>query len=366
MKRIGHFIETGTPGGAEQVMLDLCMHIKNDMAGFEPVIITFDHEWTINKCRELGIAHLSAPYRFLFKKTALLPLFGLFFAIWLRNNRIRLLHSHLFGPITGAAFATFLSRIPHIGTIHDIYMVAEKPVRSRLFQIASVLGTRLVTVSLQMQDFYRQYISNQRMQTIYNGIDTGKFCPPSSKAPEHTAESTVKIVCIGRLVPLKQVDRVIEVCERLLKTHDICLTIVGDGPDMDRLRQQGKNMEPGTQIRFVGQQADAVPYLQEADIFVQYSTTEGLSRSIIEAAACGLPCVVSDVGGNREIVIHNETGLVIDADDDDALLQSLARLADNRTVRKQYSAAARKHALAHFDASACNRRYQNLYNSFIH
>ena len=368
VKRIAHFIETGIPGGAEQVMLDLCMSIKHDMPGHEPVVLTFGHEWTIEQCRQKQIEHLTMPYLPLFKRTLLLPLFGLMLAIWLRRQRIHLVHSHLFGPITGAAFATFLSRLPHVGTLHDIYMIKEKPARIRLLQLASMLGTKLVTVSEQMRSFYARGIDPARLQTIYNGIDTSLFSPAvhrsATQAPTEQAElPAVRIVCVGRLIELKQVDKVITACVELLGNNDLSLTVVGDGPEKEALMALSK--DHSDRIQFTGQQDGSERFLQAADIFVQFSNTEGLSRSIIEASACGLPCVVSDVGGNREIVIDRQSGYVIAHDDEHALTRALGKLVGDAGLRARFGEAARAHAVDLFDAAACNHRYQTLYKSLF-
>ena len=358
IKRIAHFIETDIPGGAEQVMLDLCLSIKDGMPEFSPVVLTFGHQWTIDQCKQKGIEHITLPYHQFFKKTWLLPIFGILFAIWLKRRNINLLHSHLFGPITGSAFATFLAHIPHIGTLHDIYMIEEKPIRIKLIKLASKLGTRLITVSQQMNAFYAKEIARDKLQTIYNGINTSAYTPV-----KHATSSTVKIICVGRLIKLKQVDKIITACISLLNKYDIDLTVIGDGPEINMLKEISKKYLE--KIHFMGQQNNIEQYLQLADIFIQFSTTEGLSRSIIEASSSGLPCIVSDVGGNHEIVIEQKTGYVISPDDEPALLTSLENLICDKQLRRKFGLAAREYAIQMFDEPVCNGKYQSLYENLL-
>lgn len=123
--RVGHFIETKFPGGAEQVMLDLCEYSKD--RNIEPIIFHFEHRWIDDQCEELGIEHHVIPFREVFKSNLTLPVFAFKFSRLLKQYRVDLLHNHLFGPIVGGGLAAFLARIPHIGTVHDIYMIEESP-----------------------------------------------------------------------------------------------------------------------------------------------------------------------------------------------------------------------------------------------
>ncbi len=356
--RLAHFIETDIPGGAEQVLLDLCVHTQQKHPGLEPVVLTFGHQWTIERCEHLGIKHLTIPFQALFKKTILLPLFAIAFAFWLRKNNIRLLHTHLFGPITGSAPACWLARIPHVGTLHDVFMIEEKPSRIKLIQLANKLGTKLIAVSKDMQKFYQKCAPFPELKVIHNGIDTDHYRPP-----ENLKNEVLTLSCIGRLIPLKQTDKVIEVILKLLEKHNIKLVILGDGPE----RQTLESLASGApeKIVFAGQQNAVRDYLWRTDIFVQYSTTEGLSRSIAEAASCGLPCVVSDVGGNAEIVTHDQSGLLVPHTDKDAFYQALEDLIIDKERRQQFSQQARQHAITQFGKDACNEANIKLYENLL-
>src|SRR5699024_8493553 len=128
------------------------------------------------------------------------------FRRFLQEQEIAALHSHLYGPVTAAAPACRLAGIRHIGTLHDVYVVAERAARIRLLQLAALLGTRLVCVSRDMEAFYRARarFGLKAMQTIYNGTRS----QPSTGSPDlrHSlalAESDLVITCVSRLVSLK-------------------------------------------------------------------------------------------------------------------------------------------------------------------
>lgn len=354
--RIGHFIETEHPGGAEQVLLDICERLPK--AGCTPLLFHFSHPWLAAECEKRGIEQVAIPFPKLFKKSYLLPLFAWRMAQLLKIHKVDVLHSHLFGPIVGGALAAKFAGIRHIGTLHDTYMIEEKPSRIQQIKMASVLGSQLVAVSRSMQDFYASRLNRgeRAVNCIYNGIDLHAF------EPTPTARTTLKFICVGRLVPLKQVEKVTETFILLAADHDISLTIIGGGDTaIQQELEQLQAANPQLNIELAGQQSNVNKWLTEADIFVQYSTTEGLSRSIIEATAAGLPCIVSKVGGNGEIVEDGVNGFLVDPDNPEDLINAMKKLCTSPELRNRFSTASRKMAQERFSAPSTQAQYQSLY-----
>ena len=358
--RVGHFIETEMPGGAESVMIDLVLYAREQ--GFEPVLLHFGSEWVEAQAEQLGIEQAIIPEYALFKSTKTLPLFAYKFSRFLKAQRIDILHSHLFGPITAAAPAAFLAGIAHVGTVHDVYMIEEKPARIRLMQLAAMLGTRLVAVSKHMEAFYRgaAYFSPQGFSTIYNGINPANYQPRSNK-PAPKPDDKVRIICVGRLVALKQVavivEQVLQLCESGMAVE---LTVVGDGPEKEHITTLLAGHPQAQAIHMLGARTDVAELLNSSDIFVQYSTTEGLSRSILEAVAVGLPAIVSDVGGNAEIV-DNHCGRLVSASAPDQLKNALAELIADAPLRASMGANGALRIPAVFGRALCNGQYKTLY-----
>lgn len=362
-RRIGHFIETDIAGGAEQVMIDLARYTTESGTGLTPVILHFGHPWISEQCNQYGIEQQIIPFRKNFKSTMRLPLFALEFAGWLRKQHIDVLHSHLFGPITGASLAAFIARIPHVGTLHDVYMIQEKPLRRFLLKLSILEGTRLVTVSRDMEQFYHQqcHLKAGAIRTIYNGLDSPVVTKDKSEQP---VEKSPVIICVGRLVKLKNVDLILRAAHQLAKNQRFQLWILGEGPESETLKQSAGNLL-GNTIQFHGVQDNVDQWLAKADIFVQFSSTEGLSRSILEAAYAGLPAVVSDVGGNREIIHDNVSGFVIESGNVDQLVQALTTLLQNRELRQQFGETGRTICAKTFAREPNNNAYLNLYKSLI-
>ncbi|MBV1870421.1 MAG: glycosyltransferase [Gammaproteobacteria bacterium] len=373
-RRIGHFIESLNPGGAEQVLLDLC--IQNKQHGDIPLILHFNHSFFIQRAAELGVVQIPIPediYR-TFKSTKTLPIFAYKFRQFLKQHRIDLLHSHLFGPITGAALACY-KLIPHVGTLHDIYMIEDKASRIHLIQIAAILNTQLVTVSEHMEYFYRNKarLNHQQLRTIYNGIDPS---PQASKGVSRSdpheglrneldiEQKHITLIATGRLVELKCLTVLVQAIHLLNPKTLTCLKviIVGEGPEEGTLKNLIETLHLGNTISLTGYRNDIPELLSISDIFVQCSRTEGLSCSILEAIASPLPCVVTDVGGNSELVEDTVNGYLVPVNDASELAARISQLIDSEDLRKRFSFEALRRCQKYFLKEPNYLKYHKLYD----
>jgi len=364
--RIAHFIDTQNKGGAEVTLMDLCIYQKQ--AGYDVIVFHHNNEFITKSCGQHQIKQADIPsYRF-YKSTYTLPLYAISFAKRLIQLKVDVLHSHLFGPITGNAMATRLSGCQHIGTLHDIYMIEEKPSRAKLLQLASMLKTKLVCVSNNMADFYIKHMKStpEKILTIYNAARIPEF--PSAETQNklithyQIAEDDLIITAVGRLVPLKRVDRIIQALSAI-NQNNVKLFIIGDGPEASSLRSLVTSLNLDSQVIFTGEISNVSDLLYLSHIFAQFSSTEGLSVSIIEAMACKLPCVVSDVGGNAELVVEGKTGYVIDSERDDLLINRLSKLLEDKKQRSQFGTHAFSHFNNHFTFEKFQHAYLDLYRA---
>jgi glycosyltransferase involved in cell wall biosynthesis len=110
-----------------------------------------------------------------------------------------------------------------------------------------------------------------------------------------------------------------------------------------------------------GERSDVPALLPALDVFVLPSRAEGISNTILEAMACGVPVIATAVGGNVELVAAGETGMLVPADDPPALAAALLALGGDRALRERLGAAARTRAVAQFSLSEMVRRYGDLY-----
>jgi glycosyltransferase involved in cell wall biosynthesis len=360
--RVAQFIDTATEGGAETVVVDLCRQLQS--RGFEPVLLHFGSPYLTERARQFGIEQHVVPGWEHYKSVKSLPRFGLELSRFLRKLHIDVLHSHLFGPITGAAPACLLAGIPHVGTLHDVYVVAERPARVRLLQLAALMGTRLVAVSKDMEAFYRgrALFGSAALRTIYNGV---RAAPP--KAPAGLREALgltaddVVITCVGRLVALKNHRLLLDAFSRL--DQPARLLIVGDGPLRQELERTSAQLGTSERVHFLGRRDDVPALLAISDVFALTSNTEGLSCSVLEAMTAGLPAVVTRVGGNPELVVNGETGYVVAAGDVPAVRDRLQDLLRDRELRHRLGRAAEQRASRLFSFDHMVDSYVRLYSA---
>lgn len=173
-----------------------------------------------------------------------------------------------------------------------------------------------------------------------SGVDTDKLTP----MPEPDGPITVGFA--GRLLTAKGI-RALVAAHRLLRTRglDVRLLIAGDldpaNPDSVKLEEaQQWNGEPG--ITWLGQVKDIATLWRRSHIAALPSHREGLPKSLLEAAACGRPLIATDAPGCREIVIPDQTGLLVPVEDPQTLADAISKLAASRELRMRYGAAARQ------------------------
>ena len=143
--------------------------------------------------------------------------------------------------------------------------------------------------------------------------------------------------------------------------HRQSLVVVGDGPQ--RAAVASLLAEAGlSQLCWLpGERSDVPAIMRSLDVFVLPSLAEGISNTILEAMACGVPVVATRVGGNAELVDEGRTGLVVPSDDDAAMAGALARLAGDPVLAARLGAAARADAERRFSLDAMVQAYQTLY-----
>jgi glycosyltransferase involved in cell wall biosynthesis len=189
----------------------------------------------------------------------------------------------------------------------------------------------------------------RKIKVLYNGCDAQKFKfnadQRSSKRKQlGIPENGRVIVFVGSLLKAKGIFELLEGFFVLAEKHkDLHLIILGKGPEFNNIKAQAFRLKSVDMIHLTGQiEHDDVPaYLSASDIFILPSYREGLPVSIIEAMACSLPVIATNVGGIPEIVKNNESGIIIDAKDVKSLVGAIELLLCNKDLLKQFGRAAR-------------------------
>ncbi len=208
-----------------------------------------------------------------------------------------------------------------------------------------------------------------RLTRIINGVDTGRFRPdgPVAELPEAFAGTDrVRIGTVGRLEAVKDQGTLLEAFIRLRDLDPavfprLRLILVGEGSLRPALEARARAAGVGDQVWFAGARDDIPELLRALDLFVLPSRAEGISNTIMEAMASGLPVVATAVGGNDELVRDGETGRLVPAEDPAALALALQACGDP-ALRRRMGAAGRVRAEAAFSLAAMVNRYLEVYD----
>jgi glycosyltransferase involved in cell wall biosynthesis len=207
---------------------------------------------------------------------------------------------------------------------------------------------------------------SDRVHFIPNGID-GSFYqdpPPRSELLDELGldESNKLVGIVARLDPIKNhallINAMKEVHERIPEAR---LIVVGDGPLSDELEQQTSELNVKDVVIFMGERGDVPRILSGLDLFVLSSLSEGMSITLVEAMAAGLPIVVTDVGGNPSIISSEENGTIVPSDDREALSEAITRLLNDEVNATQLGVKARKRFEEEFTLEKMVDRHRKLY-----
>jgi L-malate glycosyltransferase len=207
-------------------------------------------------------------------------------------------------------------------------------------------STKVIVVSNEIVSAYRKLFPDYRdhFVAIHNGLDL-----PSVNGESADPSREVTLVMVGSLIKSKRQDLIIQAIAKLKEAgYLVRLNIVGEKPDwhtnlyMDSLYQQVDSLGISDQVTFWGWVEEPVSVLQQSDLFVLPSDTEGLPLSIIEAMAAGLPCIATRVGGIPELIEDHHTGLLISPGNVDDLVEAIKNLLDHPQLLDQMGINARK------------------------
>lgn len=228
----------------------------------------------------------------------------------------------------------------------------------------------LVGNSQSVADFYEQQgVPREKLVTIPNGIDI----PPTNALPSAAERATWReqlgfspesfvVGHVGRLATQKRVRDILWAVETVRQIRpSLKLVIAGDGPERQSLEQFAYDTHLMDHVRFLGHRSDASAISSQLDAFVLASSFEGMSNSLMEAMAWGCPVVASDISPNREMVTHEQTGLLYPVGDTIALMQALRRYLDEPELRDRCARAAREYASQSWSISSMVKAWEQMY-----
>ncbi|MEO9136838.1 MAG: TIGR03088 family PEP-CTERM/XrtA system glycosyltransferase [Casimicrobiaceae bacterium] len=234
-----------------------------------------------------------------------------------------------------------------------------------------------VTVSQDLGRYLvrRAGVPESRVTSICNGVDLERFSPSSPTQgdvlPAHfRGEELIVFGTVGRIQPIKDQATLLRAFAELVRVDPalgarVRLAIIGDGPLLSGLRQLAESLGIGNSVWLPGAISNVPQMLRLMQVFVLTSLNEGISNTILEAMASGLPVIATDVGGNGELIVDGATGSLVPAGDANALAQVLWQYASNGDLARERGRAGRMRAESLYGIDAMIAQYASLYDRLL-
>jgi sugar transferase (PEP-CTERM/EpsH1 system associated) len=276
---------------------------------------------------------------------------------YFRQHRPAILHTHNPMPHQYGAIAATAGGVPIVvHTKHGRNQL--RTVRSRLLErVAGRLTDVVVPVSADSAEVARTAdgVPGNRIEVIRNGIAIG---PPVVR----DGAPAWRIVHVARLNEVKDQPTLLRAVRLIAEAHPaVRLHLVGDGEERAALERLTDELGLREYVRFHGFHDDVRPFLVDADLFVLSSVSEGIALTLLEAMAASLPVVATDVGGNREVVVPGETGLLVPPGDPAALAEGITSLLGDPSRAAAMGRAGRARAIQEFSLDRTAAAYEALY-----
>lgn len=289
-----------------------------------------------------------------------------------RVLRPDVVHSHMVHANILARIVRVVVPVPAlVCTAHSV-LEAQSRISARCRELAYRLTDPLCDITVQvslvgLQRYVRiGAVPRHKITSIPNGVDTRRFRPDPSARRSWRAqlgvEDTFVWLAVGRLAPEKDYPNLLRAFAHVTREQNALLLIAGDGPLRAWIEQLAHELGLRQQVKFVGLRGDVPELMNAADAYVMSSAWEGMPMVLLEAAATGLPIVATNVGGNSEVVLDEQTGFLVPPGDPQALAGAMLRLMRlPYEIRQKMGHAGRAHVQAYYDLERVVTRWEALY-----
>lgn len=341
-------------GGAERFVVDLARTIDKSEYCVQVVITRNAVKtplWEILKENDIEIKDLSDKTFFKMTRKQIK---------YFRKEKPKVVHANV-GAILHVMLAAKIARIPtKLYTVHNEakLLFGESKIKKMIYKLAfTFFGFVPIAIcNTVKQTIIDEFsISDKKVPVVKNGVDIKKF------KKIYIDHKEIQIISVGTLYAIKNHQLLISAFSKLYKQYNnIKLVILGDGNQREVLEKKIDYLGIKSAVSMPGIKNNVADFLQESDIYVSTSLTEGLPLSILEAMACGLPVIATDAGGTVDIVKNGKNGIIIHKNNEDELCDALKILIDDLDKRRKFSEKSRSIA-EDWSLENCAKGYERLY-----
>lgn len=351
--------------GVEQLALDLSTHFTND--SFETCVVGFKSGSLMGKLKDRGIQVFS-----LDKETGFDLKFVDRFNSLITQIKPHIIHAHTLSPnFWSILLGHHLHNTIIISTVHTI--VRKKAVYKPFYDYVNFFSDQIVAVSEKVKNTYAESfkLNENRIKVVYSGVGS-----PSNHLQPDELQRLKKdlklnpmlrtVISVGRIEEPKGYEYLIEAGHFLAqKGINLNFLVVGEGHLKNELILMARQLGLGKRFIFTGYRSDVSNLIQTADLAVMSSVREGFSIALLEFMAMGMPLVVTDVGGNREAITDEVSGIIIPPANPRALTKGIERILNEPRLADRLGTEARHVYEQKFTSEQMLQRYEELYTALL-
>ena len=294
-----------------------------------------------------------------------------------RQVNLDIVHAHYAIPHATAALLAqqVLASRRHqprvITTLHgtDITLVGNDPSFSEIVAFSIERSDGVTAVSRSLAAATRTELGVEREITVIpNFLDFEIFqrvdVPVLRRRFSSNGHPGI-VIHVSNLRPVKRIDAVLHVFARIARQVPARLLIVGDGPELGTVYRLGRELGIAHLVSALGSQEGIIPLLSSADVFLLPSAQESFGLAALEAMACEVPVVASNVGGLPEVIEHGKTGFLHAPDDLDGMAASAIRLLEDHSFHAQIAQHARRQVEERFSVDRVVPMYEECYRRVL-
>jgi glycosyltransferase involved in cell wall biosynthesis len=354
------------PGGTERLVIEITKRLQ-PVADVAVACLDQDGAWAA-ELTDLGI-----PVTVLHRKPGFQPVVGRALARLARERGARVLHCHQYSPFIYGSLARLFAPGLRVAYTEHGRLDDAPPSRKRTLANAA-FGLVPGWTGAVSGDLRRHMLAEgfrpDRVTVLYNGIDPGP--PPAAdgravvRAELGLPPSAVVVGTVARLDPVKDLGTLLDAVAQLRRSQpEARLVVVGDGAERTALEARAARPDLAGAVLFTGTRRDARRLLSAFDVYANTSIHEGVSLTILEAMAAGLPVVATTAGGNPEVVADGETGMLVPVRAPDAVASALSALAAARERAQRFGARGRARVEERFSMDRMVSEYVDVYRGLL-
>jgi L-malate glycosyltransferase len=332
-------------GGAERALLQTIHLLPNKQ--FRKSLVTFALDERLPAFRHLPCPHLVLPLRRTYDWNAFRAARTL--RGFIRDQRVDIVHTfHETADLWGG-LVTRMKGGPVLVSSRRDMGILRKPKHQVAYRLMRSRFDLVLAVSEQVRRFCIEHdaLPEHSVATLYNGVALHSNGASNSQPDlANRLDAAPVVVTVGNIRKVKGIDVLVQTAASVAQVFPkVLFVVVGAKSDPEyfqTLETQIERLGVHTNVRFVGRKDDVIPFLKMADVFFLPSRSEGFSNALIEAMACGLPCVATDVGGNAEAIDDGHSGFLAPSEDPSTCAAHLLRLLREPALAKIMGAAGRR------------------------